>query len=130
MRLDKMKLLKSAVIGLAVLAASASTAFARDYYSVGVNVGNYSYGAPLGYSFGYSNYPPVYQPRVVYYEPVRYYQPVIVRSVGYGYHDHGYYHGYRGHHGDYGYRGHNDREFRGHDFNGHGFGEGRHDKHR
>ncbi len=82
-----MKLLPTAIVALTILAASASSAFARDHYSVGINVDNYGYGygsRQVGYSsdysLGYSNRPRVvYQPTVIYYEsPSRYYQPAVV----------------------------------------------------
>lgn len=114
-----MKLLTTTAVGLLVLAASATSVSARDYYSVGINVDNYgarSYGYNSAYSIGYSNRPRViYEPTVVYYgAPTRYYEPVVVyqnnrgcadnrRSSygqGYGGYNGGGHHGRgHGHHG-------------------------------
>jgi hypothetical protein len=97
-----MKLLQTAAIALAIFAASASSAFARDHYSVGINVDNYgsrTVGYSSDYALGYSNRPRVvYEPTVVYYgSPSRYYEPTVVyredRSCR---HDDN--RGYRGHH--------------------------------
>ncbi|MGB4810905.1 MAG: hypothetical protein WBP13_00275 [Methylophilaceae bacterium] len=120
-----MKFLRATAVILAIVAASATSALARDYYSVGINVGNDGYGRgydrPVGYSsnysLGYSNRPNVvYEPRAVYYAPIRYYEPVVVQSYG------GYRHnGYRDHdHGDRGYERHDRNEHR-------GWGHGHHD---
>lgn len=105
-----MKLLQTAAVALVILAASATSAFARDHYSVGISVDNYGYGygsRQVGYaseySLGYTNRPRVvYQPTVVYYGyPSRYVEPTVVyrddRSCR---HDN---RGYRGHHHHRGY---------------------------
>jgi hypothetical protein len=109
----KMKLLRSAVIALTIGAASISTAFARDSFSVGVNIGSYGYVPPVVY---YPAPPVVYYSQPVYYRtasPV-YYQPVVsYQYYNGGHHDydgawgherrehHGWRHGDRdeGHHG-------------------------------
>ena len=61
-----MKIFRTAIAALVMVAATATTAYARDAYSVGISVGSYGYPAPIGYSsnysLGYSNYP-----NVVYY---------------------------------------------------------------
>jgi hypothetical protein len=98
-----MKHLKMAALAIAISVATVSNAFARDYYSVGINVDNYGYNArPAGYSsdysIGYTNRPRViYQPTVIYYDsPSRYYEPrVVYRDNRYCGHDN---RGYRGHH--------------------------------
>ena len=120
-----MNLLKSTTIALAIVAATSSSAYARDYYSVGINVGNYGYPAAYSsnYSAGYSNY--YAPPNVVYYgAPVVHYQPVVRYVPVNVYGGHQYYqsghHGYRGYHNN-GYRGHHER---GHDFGRHGYRNG------
>lgn len=113
-----MKLLKSATIALGVLLATASSAYARDFYNVGIIVGNYGHPAAYSsnYSVGHSNhyyaYPNVvyYGAPVVRYEPVVHYQPVVRHVPMHGYGGQHFYggghHGYRGNHG---FRGNNQR---------------------
>lgn len=102
-----MKILRTALTALVIVAASASTAYARDSYSVGISVGSYGYPAPIGYSphysLGYSNYPNVvyYGAPVVYHQPIVHYVPM--NAYGHGHYYGGYKH--RGH-GYYGNRGH------------------------
>ncbi len=55
-----MKLLRTAVIALAIGVASISTASARDSFSLDVNIGGYGYAPPVAY------YP---APPVVYLQP-------------------------------------------------------------
>lgn len=100
-----MKILSSAVIALTFFAASASSAYARDHYSVGVNVGHYyppQAGYSSNYSLGYINHPrAVYRPTVVYYAA-----PAVVAfgNNNYGSH-HRYGSGYNhGHHRSWGHR--------------------------
>jgi hypothetical protein len=96
-----MKIFHSAVLALAIGAASISSAYARDSFSLGINVGGYGYAPP----------PVMYYPAPVYYsEPVYYrssptyyrYAPTVV-SFGYqnygGYRHHGWGHEEREHHG-------------------------------
>jgi len=101
-----MKLLRSAVIALAIGAASISTASARDSFSLGVNIGGYGYAPPVAY---YPAPPVVYYSQPVYYRvaPPVYYQPVVSYQYYNG--------GHRGHHRGWG------REGREH----HGWGHGR-----
>lgn len=70
-----MKIIHSAILALAIGAASISSVQARDSFSLGINVGGYGYAPPVAY------YPaPVY-----YSEPVVYYrEPVYRESVYYG----------------------------------------------
>ena len=79
-----MKILHSAILALTIGLASVSSAYARDSFSLGVNVGGYGYAPPAVY------YP---AQRVVYYDapqvyyrpaPRVYYQPL----VSYRYYDH------------------------------------------
>ena len=73
-----MKLIHSAILALAIGAATVSTAQARDSFSLGINVGGYGYAPPVAY------YPaPVYYSEPVYYSaPVTYYRPAP-RYYGY-----------------------------------------------
>jgi hypothetical protein len=103
-----MKLLRSAIITLALVAVSSSTAFARDSFSLGVNIGSYGYAPPVAY---YPAPPVVYYTQPVYYRaaPPVYYQPVVSYQYyngGYRDYDRGWHHGGRGHHG----WGHGDRD--------------------
>ena len=114
-----MKLLRSAVIVLAIGVASISTASARDSFSIGVNIGGYGYAPPVAY---YPAPPVVYYSQPVYYRAVSpiYYQPV----ASYRYYYDGRHDGYRGH-------GHQSRGHEGHRHHGWGHGNrGRHDGHR
>lgn len=113
-----MKLLKSATIALGILAATASSAYAREYYSVGINVGNYGYPAAYSsnYSVGYSNYYP--HPNVVYYgSPVVHYRPVVRYVPVQAYGGHHYFGG-----GHRGFRGNNDGWHGRYHGRGHGHG--------
>lgn len=95
-----MKLLKSAAMALGILVVTASTAYARDYYSVGINVGNYPMAYSSAYDVGYTHHSRViHQPTVVYYSaPIRCYEPMVIRSGFYGDNrHHGYHNNYRGH---------------------------------
>ena len=118
-----MKLLRSAVVALAIGVASISTASARDSFSLGVNIGGYGYAPPVAY---YPAPPVVYYSQPVYYrapQPV-YYQPAVsyqYYNVGYRNYDRGWRHEGRDHHG-WG-RGDDWNHNRGHD-------EGRHGGHR
>ncbi len=100
-----MKLINSAILALAIGAATVSSAQARDSFSLGINVGGYGYAPP----------PVVYYPEPVYYSepryysaPVTYYRPVpryygyAPPVVSFGYQNYGGHH-YRGH--DRGHRG-------------------------
>ena len=118
-----MKIIHSAMLALAIGAASISSVQARDSFSLGINVGGYGYAPPVVY------YPaPVYRESVYYGEPVVYYREPVTyyRSapryygyaptvVSFGYQNYGYDHygGWnRGHHrgnGGWNHRG------RGHD---------------
>ena len=117
-----MKLIHSAVLALAIGAASISSVQARDSFSLGINVGGYGYAPPVAY------YPaPVYYSEPVYYSaPVTYYRPAP-RYYGYGYAptvvSFGYqnYGGYRHGHHDRG----QGRWERGGDRHGGGHGQGR-----
>lgn len=127
-----MKVLRTAVIALAIGAASISSAFARDSFSLGVNIGGYGYAPPVAY---YPAPPVVYYSQPTYYrtaQPV-YYQPVVSyqyyndgrrdydRGWGHERHEHhGWGHGYgdRGDWGHGGYGGYGDHD------------EGRHGGHR
>jgi hypothetical protein len=73
-----MKLIHTAVLALAIGAASISSVQARDSFSLGINVGGYGYAPPVAY------YPaPVYYSEPVYYSaPVTYYRPAP-RYYGY-----------------------------------------------
>ena len=121
-----MKLLRSAVIALAIGAASISTASARDSFSLGVNIGGYGYAPPVAY---YPAPPVVYYSQPIYYrapQPV-YYQPAVsyqYYNVGYRDYDRGWRHEGREHHG-WGHGG-GDRG----DWNRGGHDEGRHGGHR
>ena len=79
-----MKIFHSAVLALAIGAASISSVQARDSFSIGINVGGHGYHEPVRY---YAE--PVYYSQPVYYSaPVTYYrEPVHYRSVPryYGY---------------------------------------------
>ena len=96
-----MKLLRSAVIALAIGVASISTASARDSFSLGVNIGGYGYAPPVAY---YPAPPEVYYSQPIYYrapQPV-YYQPAVsyqYYNVGYRDYDRGWRHEGRDHHG-------------------------------
>lgn len=107
-----MKLLRSAVIALAIGAASISTASARDSFSLGVNIGGYGYAPPVAY---YPAPPVVYYSQPVYYRvaPPVYYQPVVSYQYYNG--------GHRGHDRGWG------REGREH-HHGWGHGRGGHDE--
>lgn len=83
-----MKFIKTIVATIAIVAATATTAQARDSFSIGVNIGGY--GHEHGYSthsigthrhapafYGYYGAPTVYyspQPIVYYVPPIRYNQ--------------------------------------------------------
>lgn len=99
-----MKILSSTVAALAIVAASASSAYARDSFSLGINVGGYGYAPPP--TVYYSQ--PIYYSEPVYYRPAprAYYAAPAVISFGYqNYGGHrGYNSGYnRGHHGGWGH---------------------------
>lgn len=111
-----MIIFRTAIAALVMVAATATTAYARDSYSVGISVGSYGYPAPIGYSsnysLGYSNYPNVvyYGAPVVYHQPIVRYVPVTSYSNGHYYSNrnhrgHGH-HGHRGHERSYQNRGH------------------------
>ncbi len=120
-----MKLLRSAVIALAIGVASISTASARDSFSLGVNIGGYGYAPPVAY---YPAPPVVYYSQPVYYrtaQPV-YYQPVVsyqYYSDGRRDYDRGWGHERREHRGwgrgddnrgNWGHRGHDEGRHGGH----------------
>ena len=117
-----MKLIHSAILVLAIGAATVSTAQARDSFSLGINVGGYGYAPPVAY------YPqPVYYSEPVYYsQPVTYYRPApryygyAPTVVSFGYQNYGGHH-YRGHHrGHHGWdRGHRGGHRDGHRGRGH-----------
>lgn len=116
-----MKLLRSAVVALAIGVASVSTASARDSFSLGINIGGYGYAPPAAY---YPAPPVVYYSQPVYYRaaPPVYYQPVVsyqYYDVGYRGYDRGRRHEGREHHG----WGHGGGNRGGWD---HGYHEGRH----
>lgn len=102
-----MKILRSAVVVMAIGAASISSAFAHDSFNIGINVGGYGYHQPVRYYAA---------PPVVYYnEPVVYYRsaPRIYHyapAVSYGYQHYGHqprHHGNRWNgRGNNGHRGH------------------------
>jgi hypothetical protein len=108
-----MKLIHSAILALAIGAATVSTAQARDSFSLGINVGGYGYAPPVAY------YPaPVYYSEPVYYsQPVTYYRPApryygyAPTVVSFGYQNYGGHH-YNRHHDN---RGGNHGWSRGHD---------------
>jgi hypothetical protein len=108
-----MKLIHSAILALAIGAATVSTAQARDSFSLGINVGGYGYAPPVAY------YPaPVYYSEPVYYsQPVTYYRPApryygyAPTVVSFGYQNYGG-HYYNRHHDN---RGGNHGWSRGHD---------------
>jgi hypothetical protein len=80
----EMKLLQSAVIALAIGAASISSASARDSYSLGVNIGGYGYAPAEAY---YPEQPVVYYSQPTYYRTA---QPVYYQSaVTYQYYNDG-----------------------------------------
>lgn len=92
-----MKILRSAVVVLAIGAASISSASARDSFNIGINIGGQGYYEPYPYYAA----PPVvyYSEPVVYYRQapsVYYYAPV----VSYGYQHYGNQSGYRDNHWD------------------------------
>lgn len=115
-----MKILHSTILALTICAASLSSAYARDSFSIGVNIGGYDYptspvGYSQGYAIGYSQAPSVIYPQTIYYGAPRvYYQPtqiirytpvVSYRYQGAGHRDHhrGWSHGGRDHYSrDYG----------------------------
>jgi len=120
-----MKLLRSAVIALAIGVASISTASARDSFSLGVNIGGYGYAPPVAY---YPAPPVVYYSQPVYYrtaQPV-YYQPVVSYQYyndGRRDYDRGWGHEHREHRGwsrgddnrgNWGHRGHDEGRHGGH----------------
>lgn len=100
-----MNLLKTVALTIALTAATATTAHARDSFNIGINIGGYGY-APHSivthrYVPRYYGPPTVYYsaPRVVYYDaPVRYrhFQPY---AYGGGYYGNGH-HNYK-HHGNH-----------------------------
>lgn len=109
-----MKIFHSTILALAIGATSVSTVYARDSFSLGINIGGYGYAPPVVYYAA----PPVvyYSEPIVYYRsaPQVYYQPL----VSYRYYDGGYRNHYRGwghegreHHG----WGHGGRNRGGHD---------------
>jgi hypothetical protein len=95
-----MKLIHTAVLALAIGAASISSVQARDSFSLGINVGGYGYAPPVAY------YPaPVYYSEPVYYSaPVTYYRPApryygyAPTVVSFGYQNYGGYSHHGGHH--------------------------------
>jgi hypothetical protein len=113
----KMKLLRSAVIALAIGVVSISTASARDSFSLGINIGGYGYAPPVTY---YPAPPVVYYSQPIYYAPLPMYYPPVVsyQYIGYRDYDRGWRHEGRDHHG----WGHGDRG----DWNRRGHDEGRH----
>jgi hypothetical protein len=125
----EMKLLRTAVLVLAIGAASMSSASARDSFNLGVNIGGYGYAPPVAY---YPAPPVVYYSQPAYYrtaQPV-YYQPVVsyqYYNVGRRYYDndwsherherhehHGWGHG-DGNRGDWGHGDHDEGRHGGHD---------------
>ena len=82
-----MKILRSAIMVLAVGVASISSAVARDSFNIGINVGGYGYPQAQYYAgppVVYYNAPPA-----VYYQsaqPVYRYAP----NVSYGYNNYGH----------------------------------------
>ena len=99
-----MKIIHSAMLALAIGAASISSVQARDSFSLGINIGGYGYAPPVAY------YPaPVYyrEPVVYYREPVTYYHQApryygyAPSVVSFGYTNYGGY----GHHNDWGHQG-------------------------
>ena len=123
-----MTILPSALVVLAISAASVTSAQARDSFSLGINIGGYGYAPPVTY------YPaPVYYGEPVYYnQPIEYYRPApryysyAPRVVSFGYQSYGD-NQYRGHHGgNYGgnYGGHHGWGHGDHHGGGH---DGRHD---
>ncbi len=118
-----MKIFHSAILALAIGAASITSAQARDSFSFGLNIGGYP--------------PPVYYaPPVTYYNP-----PVVYYSAAPGYYGQGYYNsapvvsyqyyndGNRGRHDGWGHERHEHhgwgREGRDHDGGGDGWNRGR-----
>lgn len=99
-----MKRLHSTILALALGAASISSAFAHDSFSIGVNIGGYGYAAPAigyssGYVLGYSQAPTVVYPQTIYYgRPTAYYYPPVV-SYRYSNSDRGWGHERREHRG-------------------------------
>lgn len=103
-----MNILKTAVLTIALTAAAATTAHARDSFSIGINIGGHGY-APHSivthrHVPHYYGPPTVYYsaPRVVYYDaPVRYrhYQPYAYGGSYYGNGHHNY-----KHHGNHHYK--------------------------
>lgn len=78
-----MKILRSAIVVLAIGVASISSVLARDSFYVGINVGGYGYPQARYYA----GPPVVYYnaPRVAYYRSV----PVVFfGDQNYGYHNH------------------------------------------
>jgi len=124
-----MKILSSAVVALTIVVASASSAYARDYYSASVNAGHFyppQAGYSSNYSLGYTNHPRVvHAPTVVYY--------VAPAVVAFGNNNYGSHHRYgsgnnRGHHGSWGHknRGHHVWGFGNESVSRHGRVGGRH----
>ena len=122
-----MKLLRTAVIALAIGVVSISTASARDSFSLGVNIGGYGYAPSVAY---YPAPPVVYYSQPIYYRaaPPVYYQPAgsyPYYNIGYRDYDRGWRHESREHHG-WGHGG--DRGDDWHHHGGHGdHDEGHHD---
>lgn len=110
-----MKIFHSAILALAIGAASFTSAQARDSFSFGLNIGG-GYPPPVYYA------PPVtyYNPPVVYYraepryygsEPIVSYQYYDGHNSGWGHEDehHGWGHGHHGGgHGGHGHGHHDD----------------------
>ena len=72
-----MKIIHSAILALAIGAASVSSAQARDSFSLGINVGGYGHNYYPAPPVAYYPAPAYYSEPVVYYrEPVYYSQPV------------------------------------------------------
>ncbi|MDP1521652.1 MAG: hypothetical protein Q8M10_00705 [Methylotenera sp.] len=129
-----MKILHSIILALTICVTSVSSAYARDSFSVGINVGGYGYPAPAighspGYVIGYSQVPTVIYPQTIYYgAPTAYYQPTqVIRYapvVSYGYQGAGY----RDHHRGWGHGGreHHGRDYSGWNRGGHEHHGGRH----
>ena len=121
-----MKILQSAVIALAISAASITTVFARDSFSIGINVGGYGHHDSYRESTRYYAAPPVvyYQsaapvyyygaPQAVYYSAPRAYHHAPIVSYGHQYYgrESRHHNGHRGHGGHRGHRGHG--QHRGH----------------
>jgi hypothetical protein len=117
-----MKILRSAIVVLAIGAASISSALARDSFSIGINVGGPAYYQPTRY---YAAPPVVYYgaPPVVYYNaaPRVYHYPP---AVSFGYQNYGYRnYGYQSNRYDNRWgNGWGDRGNNGHRGHGHGRG--------